>query len=174
MKSNIIASIDSPGAAQRKRAIRTLGGRLKLVRESYNLSMDEFGRHVGVTKGHISRLEDDATTASPELLERICQVFHVTPIWLDRAEGAVFTSQELIEMAGYGSPLPIMAPDVPAPYADELLSVLSLTIRNYTAEDLADLMSDLARKPIYAPDLNRRINGLIAEELKKKLSKKGS
>jgi len=172
MKSNTIISTESPSAAQRKRAIHTLGGRLKLVRESYNLSMEEFGRHVGVTRSHMSRLEDDGATASPELLERICQVFHVTPDWLARAEGAVFTSQDLIVMAGYGTPLPILPPDVPAPYADELISVLSLTIRNHTAEDLADLMADLARKPIYAPDLNRRINGLIAEELKKKLAAK--
>lgn len=71
--------------------------RIKELRKSLNLSQDEFGRKLGVTRGAITNIELNKTEPKELFLELICKVFSVNEQWLRTGEGQMFkplTEQE--------------------------------------------------------------------------------
>lgn len=60
----------------------TLGERIKKVRNDNHLTQFEFGKKLGVTQTHISKIEKDSENPSPTILMFICYLFCVNYQWL--------------------------------------------------------------------------------------------
>ena len=55
--------------------------RLKLLRKTLDLSQQEFGRKIGVTKTTISRLESKINNFTEQMILSICREFNVDYAW---------------------------------------------------------------------------------------------
>ena len=64
--------------------------RLKELRKSLKLTLEEFGNKVGVTKAAISRLERGERAITEQMLISICREFNVNDKWLRTGEGKMF------------------------------------------------------------------------------------
>lgn len=76
-----------------KEVIRiSINDRIKIVRKSLNLSQPEFGKRIGVSRDVIANIERTTGTVTPNeiLLQHICSVYNVDPIWLETGEGEMF------------------------------------------------------------------------------------
>lgn len=68
------------------------GARLKKLREceSVNLSQEEFGSKIGLTRSSISNFEKGKRNMSEQTLKSICREFKVSPAWLRDGIGDMF------------------------------------------------------------------------------------
>jgi transcriptional regulator with XRE-family HTH domain len=75
---------------------------LKIIRQATGLSQKEFGRRIGVSRDQIAALESGrVTTIQPVLFEHLCEIYHVSPQWLETGEKPVLASpsEELYQRA---------------------------------------------------------------------------
>ena len=63
--------------------------RIRIIRKSQNLTMEEFGKRLGVTKVAISRLESGDRNLTDQMCRSICREFGVREEWLRTGEGAM-------------------------------------------------------------------------------------
>lgn len=68
----------------------TQGERIKQVRKSLNMTMDQFGGKIGVTKSTISNIENGNRNATEHMLKSICREFRVNYFWLTEEKGEPF------------------------------------------------------------------------------------
>ena len=60
-----------------------IGLRIKELRETHHLTMEEFGNRIGVQKSAINKYEKGKVeNLKRTTIERICSAFNVTPQWL--------------------------------------------------------------------------------------------
>lgn len=78
--------------------------RIKELRKHLNLTLEEFGKKVGVTKAAIGRIEKGERSVTDQMFLSICREFNVNEEWLRTGEGEMFTLQE-DEEAAYVSEL---------------------------------------------------------------------
>lgn len=64
--------------------------RLKELRKLLNLSQEEFGNKLGVTKATISRLESGVNSLTEQMLKSICREYNVNYLWLTEGTGDMF------------------------------------------------------------------------------------
>ena len=64
--------------------------RIKEVRAETNLTMEEFGKRIGVTRATISRIESGKITVTGQVHRSICREFGVNEDWLLTGEGEMF------------------------------------------------------------------------------------
>lgn len=64
--------------------------RLRILRKTLGLTMDEFGEKLGMTKASISRLEAGLNGASEQTIRLICSTFGVDYFWLTEGKGEMF------------------------------------------------------------------------------------
>ena len=64
--------------------------RVKELRKALNLSQDEFGKRLGLTRGAITNIELNKTELKPLLFDLICREFGVNEEWLRTGEGEMF------------------------------------------------------------------------------------
>lgn len=67
-----------------------LGSRIKDVRKALDLSQDEFGRRLGVTRGAITNLEFNKTEPKPLFIDLLCRQFNINEDWLRTGQGNMF------------------------------------------------------------------------------------
>lgn len=67
-----------------------MNNRIKSVRKALNLSQDEFGRRLGVTRGAITNIEFNKTAPKPLFIDLLCREFNVSKQWLLTGEGEMF------------------------------------------------------------------------------------
>lgn len=65
----------------------TQGERVKLVREAKEMTMEQFGERLGVTKVAISNIEKDKRNLTGQMLKSICREFAVNEDWLRTGAG---------------------------------------------------------------------------------------
>ena len=65
----------------------TQGERVKAVRDEKHMTMEEFGKHLGVTKVAISNIEKDKRGLTEQMLKSICREFNVNEDWLRTGAG---------------------------------------------------------------------------------------
>ncbi len=65
----------------------TQGERVKMVRESKHLTLDQFGEKLGVTKTAISRIENGTRGLTEQMLKAICREFSINEKWLRTGDG---------------------------------------------------------------------------------------
>lgn len=67
--------------------------RVKEIRKTLNMSMEQFGNALGVSKAAISRIESGAVALTDQNLKAICREFHVRPEWLRDGEEPIFAER---------------------------------------------------------------------------------
>ena len=84
----------------------TQGERVKEVRKSLNLTMEQFGNKLGVTKVAISNIEKEKRNLTEQMSRAICRGFNVSEEWLKTGEGEMYQQlSEDEEIAGIVSDL---------------------------------------------------------------------
>ena len=78
--------------------------RIKELRKHLGLTLEEFGKRLGVTRSAIGHLERGERTLTDQMFLSICREFNVNEEWLRTGEGEMFTLQE-DEEAAYVSEL---------------------------------------------------------------------
>lgn len=73
----------------------TEGERIHLIRqaEGINLTLEQFGKRVGVSAVSIHKVENSQNNVSDRLRRDICREFHVNETWLRTGEGEMFLPQ---------------------------------------------------------------------------------
>lgn len=68
----------------------TQGERVKEVRNKLDLTLENFGKKLGVTKVAISNIERGNRNLTEQMLKSICREFDVSEDWLRTGEGEMF------------------------------------------------------------------------------------
>lgn len=78
--------------------------RIREIRKNLRLTMEEFGKRLGVTKVTISRLESGVNNVTDQMFTSICREFNINEDWLRNGTGNMFKEKdfevELMEWAG--------------------------------------------------------------------------
>lgn len=77
----------------------TPGERVRIVRTEANMTMEEFGRELGVTKMTISRIENGVNALTSQMAKAISTTYAVSEEWLKTGEGPMrtITSSEIVQ-----------------------------------------------------------------------------
>lgn len=76
------------------------GQRVKAVRKELGMTLDAFGKRVGVTKTAISNIENGARCLTDQMLLSICREFGVNETWLRTGAGEPFAPPSRAEEMG--------------------------------------------------------------------------
>ena len=84
----------------------TQGERVKEIRKSLEMTMEQFGSRLGVTKVAISRIEKGERNLTEQMSRVICREFNVSEEWLKTGDGEMYQQlSEDEEIAGIVSDL---------------------------------------------------------------------
>lgn len=72
--------------------------RIKQLRKILNLTLEEFGKRVGVTKTAISRLENGSRGITDQMSVSICREFGVREEWLLNGTGEIFQEEQTFSL----------------------------------------------------------------------------
>lgn len=64
-----------------------IGSRIYKIRKHLNLSMEKFGKQIGISKGSINNIEKGTTNPSSQTINSICREFNVDYVWLTEGIG---------------------------------------------------------------------------------------
>lgn len=70
----------------------TQGEKIKEVRKSLGLTLEEFGSKVGVKKQTVSRIENSVNNLTEQMAVSICRTYNVNYDWLIHDEGEMFSN----------------------------------------------------------------------------------
>lgn len=66
--------------------------RIKKLRKELNLTLENFGKRLGVTKTTVSRIENGKQNLTEQMTLSVCREFGVNEEWLRHGEGEMFVS----------------------------------------------------------------------------------
>lgn len=74
--------------------------RVRELRKALDLTLEKFGKQLGVTKVAISNIENGNRKLTEQMKKLICREFNVDYIWLTTGEGEMFvdTDDDIMEM----------------------------------------------------------------------------
>ena len=104
------------------------GERFRQIRKAINLTQEEFGQMLGVSRQTINAYENDRQRPPLDMMEKVCREQGVSPRWL---------------LAGQGDPKvdtsypPTEESSVPIAVTEEALAPEQLALINYIIEDQA-------------------------------------
>lgn len=64
--------------------------RIKELRKTLGLTMEQFGQRIGLTKASVSRIESAFSNTTDQTVLSICREFNVNEQWLRTGEGEMF------------------------------------------------------------------------------------
>lgn len=71
--------------------VNQMNKRVKLLRDTLNLSQEEFGNRIGITRSSVSNIEKGTRNMSDQTIKSICREFKVDYFWLTEGTGEMFT-----------------------------------------------------------------------------------
>lgn len=76
-----------------------MNSRLKDLRAELGLTLEEFGKRVGITRSAVGRIEKGERALTEQMTLLICKEFHVNYFWLTQGKGEMFvdTPQTVID-----------------------------------------------------------------------------
>lgn len=74
--------------------INKANNRVREVRKALNLTLDEFGKRLGIQKSAVSKIERGDNRITERTLRDICREYNVNEAWLRYGEGDMFVSAE--------------------------------------------------------------------------------
>lgn len=89
------------------------GHRVRELRKKMNLTLEKFGKPLGVGKTAISKIETGENNLTDQMIISICREFSVNENWLRNGTGEMFKQpsdevgyyvEDLLEYDGYGNP----------------------------------------------------------------------
>lgn len=99
-----------------------MNDRIKKLRQALNLSQEEFGKRLGVTRGAITNIELNKVEPKPLFVDLICREFNASENWIRTGEGEMFVEKtESEELAAFFGDLLKDEPD----FRHRLISALS-------------------------------------------------
>ena len=98
------------------------GQRVKAVRKELGMTLDAFGKRVGVTKTAISNIENGARCLTDQMLLSICREFGVNETWLRTGAGEPFMPPSRSEEMG--RLVKSLMADKPESYRSRLITAL--------------------------------------------------
>ena len=73
------------------------GERLREARKKLNLTLEEFGKNLGVKKNAISAIETGKNNLTDQMAKAICREYNINYFWLTKGEGEMFfTGQDAL------------------------------------------------------------------------------
>ncbi len=72
----------------------TQGERIRELRKTLKMTMEQFGEKIGVTKSTISNIENGNRNATEHMVKSICREYNVDYIWLTTGEGEMFVDSD--------------------------------------------------------------------------------
>lgn len=72
----------------------TQGERVREIRKVLNMTMEQFGEKIGVTKATISNIENGNRNATEHMTKSICREFNVNYAWLTDGMGEMFLESD--------------------------------------------------------------------------------
>lgn len=69
----------------------TQGERVRELRKFLNLTLEKFGKSLGVGKTAISKIENNERKLTEQMILSICREFRVNYFWLTEGKGDMFT-----------------------------------------------------------------------------------
>lgn len=72
----------------------TLSERIKWLRTQLGYSQSAFAQEVRVSRGYVSRVENETLPANDRFVQLVCARFGVSEAWLTRGRGAAFAAQD--------------------------------------------------------------------------------
>lgn len=72
----------------------THGERVRKVRKSLGLTLEKFGKKLGVGKTAISNIESGNRNLTEQMIKSICREFNVDYIWLTTGDGEMFIEND--------------------------------------------------------------------------------
>ena len=72
----------------------TQGNRVRELRKSLDLTLEKFGKKLGVGKTAISNIENETRNLTEQMLLAICREFNVNEEWLRDGSGEMFRAEE--------------------------------------------------------------------------------
>ena len=77
------------------------GHRVRELRKKLNLTLEKFGKPLGVGKTAISKIETGENNLTDQMIISICREFNADENWLRTGEGEMFKERSLSEEVGY-------------------------------------------------------------------------
>lgn len=74
--------------------MNNLDKRIRELRKSLNLTMEQFGEKIGVSKSTISNIENGNRNATEHMVKSICREFNVDYEWLTTGSGEMFVDSD--------------------------------------------------------------------------------
>lgn len=74
--------------------MNNLDKRIRELRKSLNLTMEQFGEKIGVSKSTISNIENGNRNATEHMVKSICREFNVDYGWLTTGSGEMFVDSD--------------------------------------------------------------------------------
>lgn len=68
--------------------------RIRDLRKALNLTMEQFGTRIGVSKSTISNIENGNRDSTEHMIKSICREFGVDYIWLTSGDGEMFVETD--------------------------------------------------------------------------------
>lgn len=72
----------------------TQGERVRKIRKSLGLTLEKFGKKLGIGKTAISKIEHEQCSLTDANIKLICREFSVDYIWLTTGEGEMFVDSD--------------------------------------------------------------------------------
>ena len=74
--------------------MNNLDKRIRELRKSLNLTMEQFGEKIGVSKSTISNIENGNRNATEHMVKSICREFNIDYGWLTTGAGEMFVDSD--------------------------------------------------------------------------------
>lgn len=71
-----------------------MNNRVKEVRKALDLSQEEFGKKLGVSRGVVVNVELNRAEIKPLFIDHLCSIFNVNRMWLLNGNGSMFVETE--------------------------------------------------------------------------------
>lgn len=68
--------------------------RIRELRKALGLTLEQFGKRIGVSRGAISNIENGYRSVTEQMLKSICREFSVDPYWLETGDGEMFIESD--------------------------------------------------------------------------------
>ena len=75
--------------------IKTENERIHEIRTALNLTLEKFGKRLGVTKVAISNIEKGNRNVTEQMRKSICREYSVSESWLISGNGEMFLADEV-------------------------------------------------------------------------------
>lgn len=101
--------------------------RIKEVRKALGLTLEKFGKALGVTKQTMSRIENGVNNVTEQMFLSVCRVYNVNEDWLRNGTGEMFNkpsdevgyyAEFLLEQDSVDEPLRSLIVDMIKAYVD--------------------------------------------------------